>query len=207
MLAVLALGHALILVVGILEELGVRTPHVVALHKRFLGHLPVALDVDDLAPVKAHQVHAQHIEVLRCRLDKFLERLRLHTHIDKHKSRPAAHMDARHGHVLAAHIGAALPLFLVEDTGVVAVQIPLPGVENTMELVDLARAAEQSPPAVRADIVERLNHVLAAVHQHHRLVADVVHQVITHPWQLLLTTGPVPGAGPQAFHFEAGKFR
>src|SRR5690606_17858912 len=125
---------------------------------------------------------------------------------DKHEPAPGGGAHRRQGHILGSHGGATLPVLGIQNADVVAVQIPLPGVETAVELVDAAAPLQQFTAAVGTDVVEGANGVVAIPHQDDGLVGDVVHTVVAGGGNVLLPAGHLPYPVPQFALFQLGEF-
>src|SRR5579862_1685972 len=89
------------------------------------------------------------------------------------------------------------PVVLVEDEGVLAIDVPSPAVETTGEVLGMPAAAGQPPPPVGTDVVEGPNLVGRRARHEDRLIEDVVGDEIADPGDLLLPAGHLPDLAPE----------
>src|SRR5690606_3111417 len=125
---------------------------------------------------------------------------------DKHEPAPGGGAHRCEAHVLGSHGRATPPVLGVEDANIVAVQIPLPGVETAVELVNATAPLQQFSAPVGADVVEGANGVVAIPHQDDGLVGDVIHTIVAGGGNVLLPACHLPYPVPQFALFQLGEF-
>ena len=147
--------------------------------------------------------------------EELLQRLGSRVHRDPHPAAPGIQLELRQRSAFG--VGRALPVLLVEDVSVLALEVVSPAVERADKVAAVARHAvhaiggiDQLPATMRADVVVGAQGVTARTlgHPHHddRFIAHVVGEEIAEFGNDFEPFGHLPHAGPQPFLFRLGVF-
>src|SRR5438093_361222 len=131
------------------KQLRMRRRDVVIFHEGFERHLPVARQMDGQIPAKAHPLIFISVEVFGDGFEIFSQALALLTHIDPDKPSPAIYPHRLQIDLLA--IKAAIPVMLVLNQDVLALEVERPAMIAAAKGRRLAAAAGKAPAAVWAE--------------------------------------------------------
>ena len=172
--------------------------------------LPVAVEVQPLAPLVAHVLQSERVENLRCGEQVVHQRLAVGIHVDPQPAAPGVDLDW--GQVRVLRRQRAFPVVLLTNVRARAVQSVCPAVESAHEglagpaarvFCALGRV-DQPPPAVHADVVVGCELVRSGAHDDDRVVEDVVGQVAADLGKLVDPADLLPHFSPQLVALRAG---
>ena len=210
--SVQSMRRAVGVVLTVLEQLRMRPRDVIRLHEGLEGRLPVAVEDHPLPPLEAHLLELEGIEKARSGLEVFAQTYGARVHVDEEPAAPSVDLDlAERGALLIEH---TLPVLLVEDISILAVQVVGPAVKPANERLPVpagavlaGRCIDQPAAAMRADVMVRLDGSGRGAHDQDRVLADLVGDVVARLGDFLDTAGDLPHPRPEAIGFGAGILR
>ena len=188
-------------------QLRVRLHRVVALHERFHGELPVGGECAGEPPLRPQVLDVPRVVEGGERRDRVEQRRRVGVEVDERA--PAPRLDPHFGETEVGGVAVGF----VEEVGLVhervgAVEAPAPPVERADEPALVAPAVvDELHAAVTAHVVVRLDRVLVDAHDDHRLVEDLVLDVVARLRDVFQPARHLPHPRPQELRFHGEELR
>ena len=187
-----------------------RGEHVVGLVEGLHRDLPVAVEVQPLAPLVAHVLQPERVEDLRGGKQVVRQRFTVRIHVDEQPTAPGVDLNRSEMGVLRRQL--ALPVVLLADVRARAVESVCPAVESADErlacsatgILGTVGGVDQPTAAMHAHVVMCLEFVWTRAHDDDRVVEDVVGQVVADLGDLLDPADLLPHLAPQLVAFGAG---
>ena len=180
-----------------MTQLGMGLHHVVLLHERLFGQLPVHREAAGVPPLGPQRLHLPGVEDGGERLDALPQRRRVVVEVDPGAPAPHLAPHRREVEVLGLQVVLGERLRL-RDEGVRAVGAVAPPVERADEPA-LARppALDDLDAAVAAGVLEGPHAQVVGAHHDDRLVEDLVLDEVARLGDLLEPARHLPDPGPQ----------